>query len=84
MYEFIDAIEFSDSVSLPSEALKINGEYIENQVTGYRTLYVSGRESFVKELEIYDSGIRDGSMVFSSLQRRIKRFGQPSISLILF
>ena len=49
MYEFIDTTEFLDSVSLPSEALKINGEYIENQVTGYRTLYVSGRESFVKE-----------------------------------
>ena len=63
MYEFIDTTEFSDSVSLPSEALKINGEYIENQVTGYRTLYASGRESFVKELEIYDSGIRDGSMI---------------------
>lgn len=63
MYDFIDTTEFSDSVSLPSEALKINGEYIENQVTGYRTLYVSGRESFVKELEIYDAGIRDGSMI---------------------
>lgn len=35
---------------LPSEALKINGQYIEEQIDGYRTLYVSGRELLEQEI----------------------------------
>ena len=61
MYNFVDVNEVSDSVILPSEALKINGEYIENLITGYRTLNVSGREALSPELTIYETGVRDGS-----------------------
>lgn len=61
MYEFRDTIDTSDSVSLPSEALKLNGEYIENLIPGYRTLTVSGREALSPELSFFDTGIRDGS-----------------------
>ena len=35
MYDFIDVTEVSEGLSLPSEALKINGEYIENQISGF-------------------------------------------------
>ena len=61
MYNFIDVNEASESVVLPSEALKINGEYIENQIEGYRTLNVSGREALSREVETYSTGVRDGS-----------------------
>lgn len=64
MYKFIDVTEASESV-LPSEALKFNGEYIENLIPGYRTLNVSGREALSPELDTYETGIRDGSTVKS-------------------
>lgn len=65
MYNFIDVNEASESVILPSEALKINGEYIENLISGYRTLNVSGREALSPELAAYETGVRDGSVVKS-------------------
>ena len=64
MYNFIDVTEISGSV-LPSEALKINGEYIENLIPGYRTLNVLGREALSPEVETYETGIRDGSTLKS-------------------
>lgn len=65
MYNFIDVNEVSDGALLPSEALKINGEYIENQISGYRTLCVSGREALSPELNYYETGVRDGSVMKS-------------------
>lgn len=61
MYKFIDTTEVSEGATLPSEALQINGEYIENLIDGYRTLHVSGREALAQEIETYETGIRDGS-----------------------
>ena len=61
MYDFIDVIETSEGASLPSEALKINGEFIEDLIEGYRTLSVVGREALSPELDFYETGIRDGS-----------------------
>ena len=46
-------------------AVKINGEFIENLIPGYRTLNVSGREALSPELETYETGIRDGSTLKS-------------------
>ena len=63
MYNFIDTNETSESISLPSEALQINGEYIENMIPGYRTLYVKGREALSPNLDTYDVGSRDGSQL---------------------
>lgn len=62
MYSFRDttATQASDSVK-PSEALKINGVYIEDAVPGYRTLNVTGREAMTPEIDTFDTGIRDGS-----------------------
>lgn len=61
MYNFIDVMDASEEYVLPSEALKINGEYIEDQISGYRTLSVSGREALSPEVETFSTGIRDGS-----------------------
>lgn len=61
MYTFVDVNEFSEGAILPSEAFTINGEYIENQIEGYRTLSVSGREALSPDVSSYTSGIRDGS-----------------------
>ena len=61
MSNFIDVNEASESVVLPSEALKINGEYIENLISGYRTLNVAGREALSPNIESFTTGIRDGS-----------------------
>lgn len=63
MYNFIDTNEVSESIYLPSEALNINGEFIENLIPGYRTLYVKGREALSPNLDIYDVGSRDGSQL---------------------
>ena len=61
MYKFIDTTQVSESALLPSEALKINGEYIENIVPGYRTLHVKGREALSPEIQTSETGISDGS-----------------------
>lgn len=65
MYNFIDVTEVSDGFVLPSEAMKLNGEYLENLIDGYRTLHVSGREALSPELETYETGVRDGSKLKS-------------------
>lgn len=63
MYDFIDVTEVPEGLSLPSEALKINGEYIENQISGYRTLTVEGREALSPEVSSFETGSRDGSVL---------------------
>lgn len=65
MYDFIDVTETAENSILPSEAMKLNGEYIENQIKGYRTLHVSGREALSPELNSYETGVRDGSSLKS-------------------
>lgn len=61
MYDFIDTTEVQGAAVLPSEALKINGIYIENEIPGYRTLHVRGREALSPEVETFETGARDGS-----------------------
>lgn len=65
MYDFIDVTETSDGVMLPAEAMKINGEYIENMIPGYRTISVSGRESLSPKISTYETGVMDGSKIKS-------------------
>lgn len=60
MYNFIDVSGVQSGSALPSEALQINGDYIENQIMGYRTLYVSGREALAPTLETKETQGRDG------------------------
>lgn len=61
MYKFVDTNETSEGAILPSEALRLNGEYIEELIPGYRTLTVSGREALSPELLTVETGIRDGA-----------------------
>lgn len=65
MYSFIDTTAASAGTSLPIEALQINGRYIEELIPGYRTLNVTGREALSAELNVYETGVRDGSLVKS-------------------
>lgn len=62
MYKFIDTTEASQKASLPSEALKLNGSYIENLISGYRTLYVTGRELIESEIDEAQIGFCDGNI----------------------
>ena len=75
MYEFRDVNEALEGDILPSEALKINGEYIENQVSGYRTLNVKGREALSPDVVTFTTGVRDGSRIKS------KRFPERIITV---
>ena len=75
MYNFVDTNGYAEGTSLPSEALKINGVYLENKVTGYRTLYVKGREMLAPDIETYETGVRDGSTLQS------KRFSARTITV---
>lgn len=62
MYNFVDTTTGSaSSSSLPVEALQINGAYIENEIEGYRTLYVLGRELTEAEITELQIGQMDGS-----------------------
>lgn len=65
MYDFVNTDQTSGGYVLPSEAMKLNGEYIENLIEGYRTLNVSGREAMSPELNSYETGVRDGSKLKS-------------------
>lgn len=61
MYSFVDTNEAQTDAVLPSEALSINGTYIENVITGYRTLSVEGRETLESEISEMQVGFSDGS-----------------------
>lgn len=61
MYDFIDTMEVQNNRSLPAEAMSINGVYLENEVEGYRTLYVTGRELPEAEIGEQQIGKADGT-----------------------
>lgn len=61
MYEFVDTNKAGSKSSLPSEALQIDGTYIENLIDGYRTLYVTGRELLGSEISEREIDLVDGS-----------------------
>ena len=61
MYNFTDTTEQAGKNSLPAEALQINGEYIEDLIEGYRTLYVTGRELNETEITEIQIGDTDGT-----------------------
>ena len=63
MYKFIDTNEqqaYNDR--LPSEALILDGQAIEEQIKGYRTLSVSGRELMSQEINSVRRSGGDGSL----------------------
>lgn len=65
MYNFIDVNEALEENVLPSEALCINGQYIEDLISGYRTLNVMGREALSPDVQTFETGYRDGTRMKS-------------------
>lgn len=65
VYSFRDVTESSTVTDVPSEALQINGSYIEDKIPGYRTMYVSGRELLAPALTTTEVAHRDG-VLYSS------------------
>ena len=57
------AVDLKKYVTLPKEAVSINGTYIEKILDGYSTLYVKGRESLGVELNTYSVGTANGEKV---------------------
>lgn len=81
MYDFVDTTESALGNSLSSEAVSINGEYIEDRIDGYRTLYTYGRESLEKEFESYDDTAVNGSLTkFTRFPARTITIGFQLIS----
>ncbi|MEQ7302961.1 distal tail protein Dit [Enterococcus avium] len=71
LYSFVDTNQQSTKLLLPSEAMNINGQFLEDLIPGYRTLTVSGRELASTEVESYQLGIRDGKRrVYSRIPER--------------
>ena len=62
MYTFTDTTPNTTTYTLPPEAMSINGSYIENLITGYQTLYVTGRELLSQEVATDTAGKRSGSV----------------------
>lgn len=55
-----------DRIDLPLEAVSINGQYIEDAISGYKTIITSGREGLTAELNTYSVGSADGETVKGS------------------
>ena len=64
-----------DRTDLPLEAVKINGQYIEDVLSGYTTYDTSGREGLSADLDTYSVGSADGTTVKSS------RYPQRSVTV---
>lgn len=76
MYEFVDTIERPlDNNLLPAEAVKFNGVWLDQEVAGFRTLHVRGRE--LMECEIADEQM--GSL--NGTQYQYKRYPARTITV---
>lgn len=65
MYEFKDTTSKNlENAHLPSEAMKFNGKFFENEIVGYRTLSVSGRELLSAEIQSEDLVSVDGAKYY--------------------
>ena len=62
MYGFIDTTQHQTEYPLPTEALQLNGEYLEDLIEGYRTLTVQGREALSGMVTTDNIGLRAGSL----------------------
>ncbi|RND74198.1 hypothetical protein FAM18133_01688 [Lacticaseibacillus paracasei] len=53
----------ADKKQYPAEAMKIDGQYIEDLIPGYQTLQVGGRELLKQDAKSNPIGISDGEML---------------------
>ena len=62
MYAFVDTVNSGIvGTNLPTEAMSYNGVYLENEIDGYRTLSVTGRELMKSEVTDQEMDGMDGS-----------------------
>ena len=71
MYQFRDIEQSKKDSKLSSESFTYDGVYFENVIEGYKTLKVTGRESFQKEINSEVVGQADGE--FYNYSRVAKR-----------
>lgn len=64
LYGFRDTTDTSGALgsNLPSEAMNFNGKFLENEISGYRTLTVSGRELIGSEFKVKEIEGLDGTI----------------------
>ena len=63
--EFIQPTGWATDLNeLPSVAMEFNGTIIENEIEGYRTLKVSGRETISNELVV--ESVHEGGITLDS------------------
>lgn len=63
MYEFVDLKEGQSFDSLPSVAMEYDGYLLENEIKGYRTLNVKGREMLSLDIQTENPSGRIGSYI---------------------
>lgn len=63
MYDFIDITERQSFDRLSSVAMEYDGYFLENEVRGYRTLKVKGREMLDVDIETENPSGRNGAYV---------------------
>lgn len=61
IYRFTDTIERALRSGYPAEALNFNGIYFEDEIEGYQTLSVSGREALEAEVAYIETKARHGA-----------------------
>lgn len=69
MYSFRDVTERSSgstALNLLPEAVSIDGQYIEEAIEGYRTLYTEGREALAFDIKEQTVGTANGSRILST------------------
>lgn len=71
MYNFVDINDYDSSKPLPSEAVFFDGKCLDTELTGFKTLYVEGRESLENEFEELAVSNLDGSSIVA--QRVLSR-----------
>lgn len=60
-YKYNALTGYQNSVTMPSDAMKVNGEYLESLVDGYQQLVVSGRDILAQEVEHLQIPGKDGA-----------------------
>ena len=55
-----------DRTDLPKEAVKINGQYLEDMIEGYRTITTTGREALPIQMDSFSIGTSDGETIKGS------------------
>ena len=66
IYRFRDTIERAMRDGYPAEALNFNGIYFEDEIEGYQTLAVTGRESLEAEIDTIETSAMHGARFRSS------------------